>query len=525
MTPAGAAHASRAMVAAPHGLATRAGLEAMRRGGGAVDAIVSAAAVLAVVYPHMCSIGGDAFALLFDPSRDGLAGLNGSGRSPAAASIETIRARGCAEIPTRGALPVTVPGVVDAWHQLARRYGRLPFATLLEAAIRYARDGFPVSARLAKAFILHAGEHPHATFGRVFFADGPPRAGATLRLPALARTLSRIAADPDSFYRGNLAAELVVALREGGGLMSREDLAAHESDWVAPITATYRDLTVAQLPPNSGGVVPLLILRLMERLELGRLALDDPRRIDGMARATRLAFDVARPLVTDPDATSALIGELLADEHVEGLAARLRLTAATRDRAHVRGDTVYLCAVDETGLACSFIQSVYFPFGSGFVDERTGVLFQNRGAYFSLDPAHANALGPRKRTYHTLMPAFALRDGQPYLVFGTMGADGQPQTQVQVLSAIVDHDLDPQAAIDAPRWLAGRSFVGEAEDTLALEARFPAHVDERLRAFGHLVQRVEPWSELMGHAQAIRISADGLEGGADPRGDGLALGY
>ncbi len=219
------------------------------------------------------------------------------------------------------------------------------------------------------------------------------------------------------------------------------------------------------------------------------------------------------------------IDELLADDTVAELLTRLRSGAPARDHARARGDTVYVCAVDANGMACSLIQSIYFPFGSGFVAEGTGVLLQNRGAYFSLDPSDANVIAPRKRTYHTLMPAMALRDGRPWLVFGTMGADGQPQTQVQLLTAIVDHDLDVQEAIDAPRWLAGRSFVSESDDALALEARFPAAIDEQLRTMGHTVRREEDWSELMGHAQAIRISDAGLEGGADPRGDGLALGY
>lgn len=519
------ARASHAMVASPHDLATTAGVAALREGGSAADAIVAAAAVLAVVYPHMCSIGGDAFALLFDPRERRLLGLNGSGRSPARASIDLLRGRGFSEMPVRGTLPITVPGVVDTWRELSLRFGRLPFARSLAPAIQHARDGFLVTDSVARAIAANAAELRDLSFARVFAPRGLPPAGTRMTLPALARTLERVAAAPDSFYRGDLASELARALHEAGALLEREDLEAHHAEWVEPLTSQYRGLTVAELPPNTAGIVPLLILKLVERLDLDRLGLDDPRRIDGLVRATRLAFTTARPLITDPALDGAPIEHLLAEDRVERLAHDLRSEVPVHDQARVRGDTVYLCAVDSDGMACSFIQSVYFPFGSGFVAEDTGVLFQNRGAYFSLDPAHVNALAPRKRTYHTLMPAMALRRGRPWLVFGTMGADGQPQTQVQVLTAIVAHGLDVQDALDAPRWLAGRSFVGGSDETLALESRFPAAIDEPLRARGHLVRRVEPWSELMGHAHAIRIGDGGLEGGADRRSDGLASGY
>jgi gamma-glutamyltranspeptidase/glutathione hydrolase len=517
--------AARGMVASPHGLATGAGVDALRRGGSAVDATIMAAAVLAVVYPHMCSIGGDAFALVFDPRRRELVGLNGSGRSPATASIETLRARGLTSMPTRGTLSITVPGVVDAWRELAVRFGRLPLEELLAPAVAFACDGFPVTKRLALAIAANAPELRDLPFARVFSPNGPPREGATLRLPALARTLERIAAEPDSFYRGQLARELSAAVRGAGGLLAEEDLAAHRSTWVRPVSSEYRGLTIAELPPNSAGIITLLSLRLIERLELGDGDINDPRRIDSMVRAIRAAFAFARPLISDPEWVEAPIEDVLADARIDRLVEALRRGVNPRDHERLRGDTVYLCAVDSEGMACSFIQSVYFPFGSGFVAEDTGVLFQNRGAYFSMHPQELNALAPRKRTYHTLMPAMSLRAGRPWLVFGTMGADGQPQTQVQVVTGIIDYGLDVQAAIDAPRWLAGRALVSDADDALTLEARFPPELDRLLSARGHVVHRTESWSELMGHAQAIRIAEAGLEGGADRRGDGSALGY
>lgn len=512
------------MIASPHYLATQAGVAVLREGGGAVDAVIAAAAVLTVVYPHMCSVGGDAFALVFDPAAGRLVGLNGSGRAPARAALGAIREMGFATMPTRGVIPITVPGVVDAWHELSRRYGRVPFARLLAAAIQIARDGFPLTERVAGAVAANAPELDAPSFRRTFLRDGLPGAGTEVTFPALERTLERIAASPASFYTGDLAAELANAVQREGGLLAAEDLAAHHAEWVTPLTAPFRGLTVAELPPNSAGVIPLLILRLFEHCGAPGLALEDPRRIDTLVRATRLAFAAARPLITDPEFSQSSVAELLADDAVERLAAELSGGSAVRGRALVQGDTVYVCAMDREGSACSFIQSVYFPFGSGFVAEDTGVLFQNRGAYFSLDPSQANVLAPRKRTYHTLMPAMAMRQGRPWLVFGTMGADGQPQTQVQVLTAITDGELSIQEALDAPRWLAGRSFVGESDSTLALEARFPTTIDQQLRARGHDVRRVGPWSELMGHAHAIRATEQGLEGGADQRSDGRASG-
>lgn len=519
------ARASRAMVAAPHRSATEAAVAALRDGGTAADAIVCAGAVLAVVYPHMCSVAGDAFALIFDPTEKRAVGLNGSGRAPAAASVKAIRDRGYAEMPLRGVLPITVPGVVDAWHQMWRRFGRLPFRRLLAPAILLARDGFTLSESVTAAIAANFADLKGLPVARVFAPGGPPSRHAFIRLPRLADTLERIAESPDSFYRGDLAAQIADAVTRNGGLLARDDLAAHQAEWVVPISCSYRDLTVLEMPPNSAGVVALLILRLADQLRIADRDRDDPARIDLLVRATRTAFAAARSRITDPAFSDSPVEDLLSDATVARLADALRRGTEVRDPVSIRGDTVYLCAVDGSGMACSFIQSVYFPFGSGFVAEGLGVLFQNRGAYFSLDPMHANVLEPRKRTYHTLMPAMALHGGKPSIVFGTMGADGQPQTQVQVLTGMVDAGLGVQAALDAPRWLAGRSLVGDSDTALAVEARFPAGLDETLRRRGHAVRRVEAWSELMGHAHVIRIGADGLEGGADRRSDGLAAGF
>lgn len=515
------------MVATPHADATRAGIEVLSHGGNAVDAVIAAAAVLTVIYPHMCSIGGDAFALVYDPERSKVTGFNGSGRSPRALTAARVVGTGRSTMPLRGPLPVTVPGVVDVWHQLSKTYGRSNWADLLEPAVAYARDGFAMTARVAASVNEQIDLLYESDVAReLLLPDGCAMPGQSVRLPQLARTLQQLAEDPRSLYVGNVARDLVADLSDAGGILSFDDLAAHRGEWVVPIQGQYGDTAVVELPPNSGAAIALIILGVFERLGLSRLDLDDPSRIDGMVRATRLAFQVARPLITDPAYMSASIEELLSDETLERLADEVRRTRGhiSKDGGDTRGDTVYLCATDHYGLSCSFIESVYFPFGSGIVGSRTGVLFQNRGAYFSLDPSHPNALAPGKRTYHTLMPAMALRENRPWLVFGTMGADGQPQTQAQVLTSIIDSGIDVQWAIDRPRWLLGRFLLGDPEETLAIEAGFPRQTIEGLRKLDHAVRVVPTRSEVMGHAQAIRITDEGFRGAADPRSDGLAAG-
>jgi gamma-glutamyltranspeptidase/glutathione hydrolase len=437
-------------------------------------------------------------------------------------------------MPMRGPLSLTVPGVPDVWEQLLTRGGSWTLTRALSPAIAYARDGFPITPLVAHAISENAAVLAGCpTAARAFLPEGQPiQAGQSMSLPRLANTLELIAQDGASaFYRGAIAAALARYVQDLGGWLSREDLASHSSDWVQPIFTSYRGVNVLELPPNSQGLLALLILRLVEAFDIRLLGHNSASSIHVVAEAKKKAFGLAERWITDPVHVRAPIEQLLDDESVSELRASLdtngTATSPVPEPVPLGGDTVYLCVVDGERNVCSLIQSVYFPFGSGLVDEQTGVLLQNRGAYFSLDPQHANRLEPGKRTFHTLMPALALRDGHPWLAFGTMGADGQPQTQVQVLINIIDHHMDVQAAIEAPRWRSGRFFVDEPQQYLFLESGVAATTGEQLDKMGHRVQWLPRWDESVGHAQAIMIDqqAGVLHGGADPRGDGSAIGF
>lgn len=521
------------MVATPHYLASAAGLWALRSGGNAFDAAVTAAAVLTVVYPHMCSVGGDAFALIYDARTGVASGFNGSGRAPRGASREELTERGLRAMPTRGPLPVTVPGAPDAWEQLLARFGTWTLADALGPAIEYARDGFPVTRRLADAIREHAdllGSTPASA--RTFMPTGrPPQSGHRLAFPDLARTLEKLAHQGTAvFYRGEVGAALARAVHEQGGWLADDDLAAHTGAWVEPLAASYRGVTVLELPPNTQGLLALLMLKLAEGFDLAALGHNSADAIHVLAEAKKRAFAVAESWISDPERLQAPIDRLLGQAFIEELRGSIRLDAASSPSpAHtpIGGDTVYLCVVDADGNACSLIESIYFTFGSGVVAGDTGVLLQNRGAYFSLDTDHPNRLEPGKRTYHTLIPGLALRDERPWLVFGTMGADGQPQTHVQILANIIDHRMDVQGAIEMPRWRSGRFFLTESQERLWVEEDIPAEVRRALEGRGHRVEVTARWSESMGHTQAILIDREAgvLHGGADPRGDGAALGH
>jgi gamma-glutamyltranspeptidase/glutathione hydrolase len=521
------------LVASPHYLATTAGLQVLQRGGNAVDAAVTTNAVLNVVYPHMCSLGGDAFWLIYPVEEGRLRALNASGRAPYAATRTFFEERGLTSIPRRGLLPVTVPGVVDGWRVALETYGSMSLAQALEPAIAYAQDGFPVSARLSHWIEQHAEvllNYP--TSARIFLKEGrAPRPGEILRQGDLARSLRTIAEEGDeAFYRGRIAKAIVRFCAENGGLLSAQDLADHRSDWVEPIGTTYRGYTVYEFPPNTQGLAALLALNIVEGFDLPSQERQSAEYLHLLIEAKKLAFADRDRYISDPDFIDIPVKELLSKEY----AAARRPLIDTRHAARQvsagnppGGDTVHLCVVDGRGNAVSLIQSIYFAFGCGVVAGDTGIILQNRGAYFSLDPSHVNRLDPHKRPFHTLTPAMIFQDDRPYVVLGTMGGDGQPQTHLQVISNIVDFSLDAQEAIEAPRWLSGRFLLGDPVDVLNVEGRFPTRVLDGLAAKGHRIKVLEDWAEVMGHAQAIMIAPDSgvLMGGADPRGDGAALGW
>jgi len=513
--PAPAAHRfGTACLATPHYLATNAGAAVLRDGGNAMDAAIAANLVLGVVAPYTCGIGGDCFAIVWDGA---LHGYNGSGRAPAAATPQAVleRCGGAAPVgamPRSGPLPVTVPGAVDAWFVLLDRFGTRSFAALAEPAIAYADKGFPLTTTGAAR--ITAGRSADPAWGDWDAVYGRAAPGVRLRQPDLAGTLETVAAGgPVAFYRGEIGAAIAAHVERIGGLLDAADLAAHGGEWVQPLEGRYRDLTVAELPPNSQGSAALLALHLLD--QAGPLPADGPERQHRMIEAVTTAVAERDAHLTDPD-HMRVPPDVLADP-ARALSGTPAPTGAARGGG---GDTAYLCAVDGAGLCVSLIQSNYNGFGSGVTVPGLGVNLHNRGAYFRLEPDHVNVLAPGKRTLHTLMPALARKGGRPWLVFGTMGADGQLQTQVQLLARLVDDGADPAAALAAPRWV-----VDPGDHSVAVEDRFPPAVLDGLRRRGHDLTVLGPWEDPMGHAHLIRIDEDGLTAASDPRCEGLAAGF
>jgi len=529
--------APRGMVTCPHSLASSAGVDALRAGGTAVDAALAAAAVLAVIYPHMTSAGGDAFWLIYDSKARRVRYLNGGGRAAAGASIEYFRGRGMSEIPFRGILPATLttPGAVASWCEAHAAAGKLPFARTLEAAIGYARDGFPVTARLANWIATAAPELKHdAGWARLFLPAGElPRAGAKLANSDLARTLQALAEGGRAgLYEGPVAQEMARHARENGGFFDAADLAAQKASWGEPLQGSYRDLTLFETPAPTQGFTVLQMLGLLEPYELHKLDFADPHRAHLMVQAKQIAYHDRDRWIGDPAYARVPMSRLLSADYLEE---RRRLIDPARalpwdkvpSYGSLTGDTVYVAAVDAEGNAVSLINSLYGVFGSGVVAGNTGVVLQNRSAYFSLDPAHPNCLAPGKIPLHTLIASMGFRNGKLWSALGCMGADGQPQIHLQAYTAMIDHGYDIQQAVEAPRWLSGRFALGETRDTLHIENRFGTATIAELERRGHAIDRWGAWNELAGHAHGITIDAQsGLyAGGSDPRSDGAAIGY
>lgn len=520
----------RGMVCSPHYLATGAGVAVLRRGGTAVDAAIATNAVLAVVTPYMCGLGGDLFAQVYTAHDRRLVGLNGSGRAPGAATPEAIVERaGRTTMPARGPLAITVPGCVDAWGRLHQRYGSLPFADLLADAIVYAEEGFPVSREFARAITVQAPVfHPETPARETFLPGGsPPREGETFRQPRLARTLRAIAqAGPEVYYRGEIGAEIARAVGAVGGLLSADDLAAHTADWVTPLSIAYRDVTVYELPPNSQGAVALVMLGILNHLPPEAIAAGGAASVHLLAEVARLAYADREAYLSDPAAMAIEVDALLRDGYLAQRAALVGERVVAPAPAGSPGDTVYLCAADGDGNLVSLIESNFMGIGCGVMAGETGIMLQNRGAWFSLDPAHVNVIAPGKRTMHTLMPGMAFRGDQPWLVFGTMGGSMQPQIHVQLLTRLIDGGLPLDVAIDAPRFDAVAGADADNRPRLELEGRFPPDVVADLWRRGHAPAVTEPYTSAMGHAHAIeRLGSGSYLGVADPRAESLALGY
>jgi gamma-glutamyltranspeptidase len=535
--PRPAAIAPRGMVTSPHALASEAGVQLLRAGGSAVDAAIAAAAVLSVVYPHMTSIGGDSFWLVHPAREGGVRFLDGGGRAPAAATIAAFRGRGLSEVPYRGVMPatVTVPGAVASWMEAHAVYGRRPRSEVFAPAIACAREGFPAGARLAywiDAATPLLAETPEAA--AIFLPGGRPvRAGERLRNPDLARTLESIASGGRAgFYEGEVAREIARWSRANGGLVTEADYQAQRAAWGEPLAMRYRDVTLYETPPPTQGVSVLQMLRLVEPYDLGSMDYLGPDHAHLLVQAKQIAFHDRDRVLADPDFVKVPVDRLLSTEYAEE---RRRLIDMRRalpwdevpSFGTLAGDTVYVAAVDGEGTAVSLIHSVYGSFGAGVVAGRTGVVMQNRGAYFSLDPTHPNRLEPGKRPLHTLIASMAFRGDHLWAALGCMGADGQPQIHLQIYTAMLDFGLDIQQAVEAPRWLSGRFGLLEPRDLLNLEGRFPAGTVAELGRRGHAINQWGPWNERAGHAHGITIDAatGARRGGADPRSDGAAIGY
>jgi gamma-glutamyltranspeptidase/glutathione hydrolase len=524
-----AAWGMRGMAVAPHALAAQSAVAVLRDGGNAVDAMVAAAATIAVVYPHMNSIGGDAFWLIHAPGETPRA-IDAAGCAGSAASIDFYRDRGLAAIPFRGGVAAcTVAGTISGW-SLALDYsrdalaGRVPLSRLLADAIHYARHGIPVTRSQAETTLAKLdGLREQPGFAETFLDAGAvPQAASRFVQPRLAATLTQLAsAGLDDFYRGDLARSLARDLAATGSPLSLEDLRQHKATWRKPLALAHSRGSVYNVPPPTQGVVSLLILGMLDALHVDRAAPDGADFVHLAVEAVKQAFGVRDRHVTDPAYMTVDAQDLLAPDAIASLASRIDPShAAPWGAGQGPADTIWMGVIDGTGRAVSFIQSLYHEFGSGIVLRESGVNWQNRGCSFTLDADAQNALRPGRKPFHTLNPALAqLEDGRT-MVYGTMGGDGQPQTQSALFTRAAMFGLDPQAAVSAPRWLLGRRW-GETSDTLKLEARFAPAVVAELRARGHEVEMLDAYDEAVGHAGMIVRDANGvLQGGRDPRSDG-----
>ena len=513
-------YARNGMVAASSALASAAGLAMLRQGGNAVDAIVATAAALTVLEPTSNGLGSDAFALVWQ--NNALHGLNASGPAPQAISIEKVLARhGGPAMPRYGWTPVTVPGAVGAWAALSARFGKLPFATLLEPAIAYASEGYPVPPMLAflwgEAFQTlreHCTGPEFAAWYSTFAPQGrAPLAGEIVRLPHHARSLQAIAQSrAEDFYRGDLAARIAAESAAFDGYLSAADLAAFQPQWVDPISVSYRGCELWEIPPNGQGITALMALNILKEFPLESLDAVEAHHLQW--EAMKLAFADARHYVTDNRHMAVDYHNFL--EPAFGAARARQITSQAALPAPVqlpKGGTVYLCAADAQDNMVSYIQSNYMGFGSGIVVRDTGIALQNRGADFSLDPQHANCLQPGKKTYHTIIPAFITKGGRPIGPMGVMVAYMQPQGHVQVMCNLVDFKLNPQQALDAPRW----QWVGDRR--FLVEPSFPVETARQLAGKGHEVEGALQ-STSFGRGQLIlRLDNNVLVGAAEPRTD------
>jgi gamma-glutamyltranspeptidase/glutathione hydrolase len=525
--------AAHGMVASSHPLATQIGLEILKKGGSAVDAAIAVNAALGLMEPTGNGIGGDLFAIVWDAKTRKLYGLNASGPAPKKLSLEYFQKNNLSEYPEFGPLPVTVPGVVAGWSELHNKFGKLPIKSLFKPTIEYAKDGFPVTETIAYYFELNKQRfQDYPNFKEVWMANGDvPKTGEIFKNPALARTLEILSEKGlDQFYTGNIARITAGFIQEQGGFLSYEDLASFQPEWVEPISTNYRGFDVWELPPNTQGLATLQILNILENFNLAELGLFSPEYIHLFIEAKKLAFADRAKFYADPRFAELPIETLLSKDYAAKRREEINLKkAALVDASGLpkHGDTVYLTTADENGNMVSLIQSNYSGMGSGMTPPDLGFMLQNRGTLFSLDPKHLNVVAGGKRSFHTIIPAFVTKDGEPFISFGVMGGATQPQAQAQVLINIIDFGMNLQEAGDAPRIVHSGSSQPSGSrmkngGTVSLESAFDEKIRKELIKMGH---QLEYEKGSFGGYQAIMKKNGVYYGASESRKDGQAAGY
>ncbi len=515
------------MVATTQPLAAMTGLRTLMDGGNAVDAAVATAAALNVTEPHSTGVGGDLFALVWMSDEKRMRALNASGRSPGSASLDELVSKGMTHIPDNSPYAVTVPGAVSGWEALLNRYGTMRLSDALRPAISYAEDGYPVSEVISDHWNAGAPRLNSGPAGAELLLDGaPPAPGDTMRLPTLAATLREISdGGSEAFYTGPIAGKIARFVQKMGGWLSEDDFREHKPEWVEPVSISYRGYDCWQCPPPSQGVNALMALNIAEGFDLRGMGFQTTSAFHHLIESMRLAFADALHHVTDPRDMTTEVQSLISKEYA---AQRRKLVSpdsamalSPHGQPPAHHNTVYVSAVDGDGNACSLINSVFMSFGSGLVVPGTGIALHNRGASFSLDPSHANRLEPRKLPYHTLIPGMVTRGGELWASYGVMGAMQQAQGHLQVLTNMIDFGLEPQQALDAPR------FSVRLGEGVAIEDIAGADIARGLASRGHPVMIMPPHGTLFGSGQIILRDPETsvLTGGSEPRADGFALGW
>ena len=526
--------AQNAMAATSQPLATQVALEIMKRGGNAIDAAIAANAMLGLVEPTGCGIGGDLFAIVWDAESKQLYGLNASGRSPQSLTLDYFKQQGMDKIPSFGALPVSVPGAVDGWFMLHERFGSVPMSAVLSPAITYARNGFPVSEVIAYYFEKNKariGEYPG--FADVFMPNGDvPKKGEIFANPNLAATYEKIATGGrDAFYKGDIARNIAAYIKEQGGFLTYEDLAAHSSNWVEPVSANYRGYDVWELPPNGQGIAALQILNVLEQYDLEGMGFGSAEHIHTFVEAKKLAFEDRAKFYADPEFVKTPVDWLISKEYAQQRRALIDSKKAAKriDAGQYEGDTIYLTVADQQGNMVSLIQSNYRGMGSGMTPPDLGFVLQNRGESFNLQEGHANVYAPNKRPFHTIIPAFVTRNSKPYMSFGVMGGGTQPQMHAQIITNMIDFGMNLQEAGDAPRIL----HSGSSEPTgsmmrdggyVSLESGFSQKARRELIEKGHKL--TDSLGSFGGYQAILKDPRNGVYYGAsESRKDGHAAGF